>query len=60
VKDSIGILELENGDNGTARFRGTLRKGKPVRFNVITSEYSDEWTVDLTFDAVVLTKSGGQ
>jgi hypothetical protein len=59
VKGSAGIVQVESGDEGTARFRGTLRKGKPVRFNVVTSEYSDEWTVDLTFDAVVKSNDGG-
>jgi hypothetical protein len=59
VKGSADLVQVESGDEGTARYRGTLRKGKPVRFNVVTSEYSDEWTVDLTFDAVVKSNDGG-
>ena len=59
VKGTVDIVEIESGDNGTARFTGTLRKNKPVRFNVVTSEYSDEWTVDLTFDAIVKLNDGG-
>ncbi len=59
VKGSADLVQVESGDEGTARYRGTLRKDNPVRFNVVTSEYSDEWTVDLTFDAVVKSNDGG-
>jgi hypothetical protein len=44
----------EDGSKGTARFRAELVKGTPQRLTIVTSEYSDEWTVDLVFDALVL------
>jgi hypothetical protein len=56
-----GFRCYEDGSYGTARFRGELVKGVPQRLTLVTSEYSDEWTVDLVFDAMVVeTESKGQ
>lgn len=59
VKGSVDVREIENGDRGHARFYGVLRNSKKARFTVVTDDYSNEWTVDLTFNAIVTKKTDG-
>jgi hypothetical protein len=54
VSAPAGFRCHEDGSKGTARYRAELVKGTPQRLTIVTREYSDEWTVDLVFDALVL------
>ena len=61
VAAPLGLTVESNGAGGVAVYRGTLRKNHPEYFTVETADYSDEWTVDIYFDAKVIEhREGGR
>jgi hypothetical protein len=55
VTAPVGLSMISDGRNGTAKYLGVLRKGHPLIFDLVTDDYSDEWSVDTFFDAISTT-----